>query len=115
MSYEFHNIKKHTQKQILVCKQDARSMSEFKTKLQLSNLNGLKDYNNDVDTYGSCNTFIDTILDAKQLCLPSKYIKFNKSKHKNCEWITPGLIKSINVRDKIYKKLQSTPVHLLQY
>ncbi len=40
--------------------------------------------------------------------MPSKNVKFNKRKHKRSKWITYGIIKSINYRDELYKKLKMT-------
>ena len=38
----------------------------------------------------------DEIARAKNKCMPSKIVKFNKYKHKKSSWITQGLLKSIN-------------------
>ena len=35
-----------------------------------------------------------------------KCVKFNKYKHKHSNWITSGILKSIEFRDKIYKSLK---------
>ena len=40
---------------------------------------------------------------------PYKRVKVNKYKHKLSPWITAGLIKSIEFRDKLYKRLKSCP------
>ena len=50
----------------------------------------------------------DEIARAKNKCMPSKIVKFNKYKHKKSSWITQGLLKSIRYRDKLYKKLKLT-------
>ena len=34
---------------------------------------------------------------------PEKCVKFNKYKHKRSNWITSGILKSIEFRDKLYK------------
>ena len=44
----------------------------------------------------------------------NKFIKplktrFNKRKHPKTDWITRGIIKYINFRDKLYAKLRATP------
>ena len=36
---------------------------------------------------------------------PEKCVKFNKNKHKWSNWITSGILKSIEFRDKLYKRL----------
>jgi hypothetical protein len=40
---------------------------------------------------------------------PYKLIKFNKHKHKRQKWISSGIIKSIQFRDKLHLKLKQTP------
>ena len=40
---------------------------------------------------------------------PNKRVKVNKYKHKLSPWITTGLIKSIEFRDKLYKRLKPCP------
>ena len=50
----------------------------------------------------------DEIARAKNKCMPSKIVKFNKYKHKKSSWITQGLLKSIRYREKLYKKLKLT-------
>ena len=39
---------------------------------------------------------------------PIRTVKFNKRKHKRTKWITSGIIKSINNRDNLYRKLKET-------
>ena len=48
----------------------------------------------------------DEIARAKNKCMPSKKLKFNKYKHKKSLWITQALLKYIRYRDKLYKKLK---------
>ncbi len=40
--------------------------------------------------------------------MPCKLVKFDKYKHKRTTWITSGIIKSIQYRDNLYKKLEMT-------
>ena len=37
---------------------------------------------------------------------PEKCVKFNKYKHKRSNWITSGIFKSIEFRDKLYESLK---------
>ena len=50
--------------------------------------------------------FSKLVQEAKSKHLPIKRIKFNKYKHKNCRWITYGILKSIKTKDIIYKMLK---------
>ena len=49
--------------------------------------------------------FIEIVLSAKAKHLPTKKKKFNRRKHRIQKWVTKGIIKSINTKDKMYKKL----------
>ena len=42
-------------------------------------------------------------------------VKFDKRKHKKTKWMTNGLLKSINIKDRLYKKLIRTDMDDLQY
>ena len=42
--------------------------------------------------------------------MPSKRVRFNKYRHKNKNWITSGILKSIQFRDKLYTKFKSCRV-----
>ena len=37
-------------------------------------------------------------------------VQFKRYKHKKTNWITPGILKSIKFRDKLYIKLKKTPL-----
>ena len=41
----------------------------------------------------------------KNKVLPKKIVRFNKKKHKKAKWLTNGILKSINIKDKMYKIL----------
>ena len=45
---------------------------------------------------------------AKEKHLPSKIVKYNKRKHMKSKWMTDGILKSINTKDKLYKILIQT-------
>ena len=57
----------------------------------------------------------NTLVTLKQKYLPSKKVKFNKRKHKFSEWITTGIVNSINFRDKLYKKLKNTDINSVEF
>ena len=39
-------------------------------------------------------------------CLPQKFVKFNKHKHKKSKWITNEIVRSMASRDRLYAKLK---------
>ena len=54
------------------------------------------------------NTLINKIIELKDKHFLTKYVKFNKHKHKKHKWITNGIIKSIKHRDKLSLSLKRT-------
>ena len=41
-------------------------------------------------------------------CFPTRTVRFNVKRHKKTAWITSGIIKSINHRNKLHKILRQT-------
>ena len=52
---------------------------------------------------------------AKENHLPMKMVKFDKRKHKKAKWMSNGLLKSINTKDRLYEKLIRTDIEDPQY
>ena len=48
-------------------------------------------------------------------CFPERRVKFNAKKHKKSPWITNGILKSINNRNKLYKKLKQSRIDYVDY
>ena len=42
-------------------------------------------------------------MNLKQECFQKKLVCFDKKKHKINPWLTDGILKSINSKDKLYK------------
>ena len=53
----------------------------------------------------------DIIKECRLKHFPNTLVKFNKRHHKANKWITYGIIKSINTRDKMYQNLKSLPLN----
>ena len=49
------------------------------------------------------NKFASLLNHAREKQLPIKLVKYNKKKHKKSCWMTNGILKSINTKDKLYK------------
>ncbi len=62
----------------------------------------------------SFNILHHVIQNAKAKHMPTKFIKYDKYKHKRSKWITSGIIKSIQYRDNLYKKLKRTNHNSIQ-
>ena len=67
------------------------------------------------DPNSNYTTLCKEILRSKNKHMPSKWVKFNKYKHKKSSWITQGLLKSIKYRDKLYKRLKLTDPNSANY
>ena len=48
-------------------------------------------------------------------CFPERRVRFNDKKHKKTPWITNGILRSINTRNKLYKKLKNTKIDSPNY
>ena len=44
-----------------------------------------------------------------------KKVQFNKYKHTKCDWITQGIIQSIQFRDNLYSKMKQIPANTPSY
>ena len=64
------------------------------------------------DNYGILLKLIST---AKDKHLPTKIVKFDRKNHKKAKWMTNGMLKSINTKDKLYKNLVKMDMEDVQY
>ena len=81
-----------------------KNMDKFKTLLDVTDWDTLLQ-NEDVDI--ACNDFYAHILLLYDMSFPYVRLSIRKSKHK--EWITPGLIKCTQKKEKLFKKKFSNP------
>ena len=54
-------------------------------------------------------------MNLKQECFQKKLVRFHKKKHKINPWLTAGILKSINSKDKIYKTLMQSSKDSINY
>ena len=54
-------------------------------------------------------------INLKQECFQNKLVRFDKKKHKINPWLTAGILKSINSKDKLYKTLVQTSKNSTDY
>ena len=47
---------------------------------------------------------LELLSPVKDKHLPKKKVKINRKKHKMAKWMTNGILKYINTKDKLYKK-----------
>ena len=85
-------------------------------KLEIKNANLLNQINIHQHTDPNINYgVIEVLIDAKLKDVSRKRVKFNKFKHKKTEWITKGIIRSIQRRDELYKEFKKTPTDSSNY
>ena len=81
----------------------------FREELRSSDISSHLNANLMTDPNPGYDIFERIALSAYEKHFPNKRVKMNKHKHKLSPWITTGLIKSIEFRDKLYKRLKSCP------
>ena len=76
-----------------------------------------KDFDHSSDSNPSTNydKFISKVIEIKNEFIPTKFVKFNKHRHKKEDWITSGIIKSITYRDKLRLKKTKTNINSPEY
>ena len=67
------------------------------------------------DPNSNFECFMKHFMELKQQCLPKKKVRFNRKKHKGNAWLTAGILKSINSKNILYKKLMQTPADSPNY
>ena len=80
--------------------------------LLLQDLNSQNIYNKmiqslDHDPNDNYKKMSEILQDCRRKHFPNKLVKFNKKRHKAKKWISYGIIKSINKRDKMYRNFKS--------
>ena len=92
-------------KYIQIETKDELSLGKFIDELQQADIINHLSQDTSSDPNENYNKFIEIVLSAKAKHLPTKKKKFNRRKHRIQKWVTKGIIKSINTKDKMYKKL----------
>ena len=74
---------------------------------ELDELNIYNHLQTEIDSSPDVNyhTILELLSTVKDKHLPKKMVKFNRKKHKKAKWMTNGILKSINTKDKLYNKL----------
>ena len=85
------------------------ALLNIKNDLMMTNIHGQLDQSPSADVNSNYDIMFNGIHRVVDKHISSKTVKFNKYKHKQSNWITHGVIKSIKYRDKLYKLLKMTP------
>ena len=89
----------------------SKSTTDFKHYLEQSNI--MQQLNSNLNSDPNINyEILQNILKVgMDKHFPIKTCRFQKYKHKKCNWITKGILISIKYRDKLYKSLKSLSCH----
>ena len=97
-------------KYIKICKQTSADIDKFRIDLNKSNILENIDLNADANPNTNYEALDGIIENARLQNFPGKTVKLNKYKHKKCNRITQGILKSIKFKKKLYKDMKlSTP------
>ena len=111
MIYTYSTEKKYSphQSKFIEVENNSRDAVElFLSKLQDSDIVGKMDLNENANPNKNFEIFIDNFTKLKQQCMPRKRVRYDKKLHKDNPWMTTGILKSINAKDKLYKVLKQT-------
>ena len=105
---DFINPKKHENKFIYKRNHSVDNINKFKKRLSEVKWQEILDNNDANDDY---NTFIEQFNKVYDECIPLKKCTINRKKHPMSPWITKGLLKSINKKNKLYKQYIHSPTN----
>jgi hypothetical protein len=89
-------------KYITFRKQDIQSLKNFENALTNTDWTHVLEKDDPNDAY---NCLSETYTGLMDRCLPLTTKRFNKLKHKKEPWITPGILKSLHTKEKLYLKM----------
>ena len=105
------NIKQHISsnpKFVKVCTQSEESLKKFYNDIQKCDIMKAINHNPYANPNINYEIMSNLINISREAYIPTKMVKFKKYKHKKCNWITKGIIKSIQYRDNLYQRLKLT-------
>ena len=107
MSYVEKNAK-----YIEIEKQDELSLANFVEELTLLDIHSQLDHSQQSNPQDNYKTFSKLIKCAKDKHLPKRKVKYNRKKHGKSNWMTKGILNSINTKNALYKILiQTSPTN----
>jgi len=104
------NIKyhKHKTKYITIYNNNDIAKENFRQHIQSQNLYAKLDKNFDADPNANYEIIESAIIHSMNMHMEKREVKFNRKKHKQDPWITFEILRSINTKNKLYKKLKKT-------
>ena len=107
--------KKTLPKHITFRKYDENSLIGFKDAIDTASILGNLDSSSRADPNTNYEIFHQEISNAFETNIPLRTVRFNRYKHKISSWITTGLLNSLRLRDRLYKKLHKTKAETEKY
>ena len=89
-------------------KRDEHSMSKFVNELISLDIYEKLDKQLNSDPNNNFEILSQILKYAREKHLPKKKVKYQKKLHKKSKWISSGILKSINTKDRLYKVLIQT-------
>jgi len=108
-------LPKCNQKYITVRTNHEQSKRNFQETFKRKNVLDKLNRNENADPNQNYEIIENTLVETLNECMPTKIVKFDKKKHKISPWITYGIIRSINYRNKLYRKLKQTQIDTTNY
>ena len=97
-------------------KRDDSSMNKFVDELTSLNICDKLDKQLTSDPNNNYEILSGLLKYAREKHLPKKTVKYQKKRHKKSKWISNGILKSINTKDRLYKVLvQTDPANTILY
>ena len=97
-------------------KRDDSSMNKFVDELTSLNICDKLDKQLTSDPNNNYEILSGLLKYAREKHLPKKTVKYRKKRHKKSKWISNGILKSINTKDRLYKVLvQTDPANTILY
>ena len=98
-------VKVTSPRNICVCTANDTAMNNFRNDLTVTDIASIRISDLTADPNSEYAKFERIITTAVEKHFPKKRVKFNKHEHKSSDWITSGILKSIEFRDKLYRRL----------
>ena len=115
VSVNLLKVKSHNPKFVKKKKFSEIALNSYREELM--NCERLHQIDNDLSTDPNTtfNILNQALMEAKDKHFPEQVMRFNKYKHKLNKWITAGILKSLQYRDKLYKNIQLLSPESAQY
>ena len=103
--YQYVRIKKSIYNIITITTNSDKAKTNFCQSFQNKQVFERLDNNND-DPNHNYQILEESLINSHNECFPTRVVKFNRKRHKISPWMTNGILKSRNHRNRLYKNLK---------